>query len=86
MPMYRFTCALGHVAEQRASFETNAIDCVCGLQAKRAAVYPISSPRKWASEFVMPASAREAHEEALGYKRDALAAMQEAVGNAFGGS
>lgn len=85
MPMYRFTCSQGHVAEQRASFETEAIDCVCGEKAKRAAVYPFSSPRKWASEFVMPSSARAAHEEALGYKREAMAAMQEAVQNGFGG-
>lgn len=46
-------------------------------------MYSHSSPRKFGSEFVMPSSVREAITESNGYKAEARAEMQEAVGNGW---
>lgn len=74
------------MAERLAGYSTSTLPCDCGLEAKRLSVYSFASPKRWASELVLSAAAREAHEEALGYKHEALAAKAEAEGNGFGGT
>lgn len=85
MPLYEFRCAAGHEHERLANVSVTSIECFCGQRAKRSAVYQHASPRKWASEFDVSRSARAALDEATGYKREALSAMDEAVGNGWKG-
>lgn len=83
MPLYDFRCVQGHVSERLASMSTETVTCRCGQQARRQSVYSHSSPRKFGGEFVMPSSVREAITESNGYKAEARAEMQEAVGNGW---
>lgn len=83
MPLYDFSCAGGHTTERLASMATEAVACFCGRKAKRQAVYSHASPRTWASEFEVPTSAREALAEVTGWKREAMAAKEEAVKNGW---
>ncbi len=83
MPLYEFVCGREHVTEKLADASVGRIPCHCGQQAKRRSVYSHSSPRKFPSEFTVSASARAALDEATGYKREAVAAMNEAVANGW---
>lgn len=83
MPLYDFRCIQGHVVERLTSVSTETVTCRCGQQARRQSVYSHSSPRKFGSEFVMPSSVRDAIDESIGYKAEARAEMQEAVGNGW---
>lgn len=83
MPLYDFRCASGHVTERLGNPSIESVACHCGQRAKRQSVYQTSSVRKWGSEFVMPHSVREAITESNGYKNEAVAAMNEAVGNGW---
>jgi hypothetical protein len=83
MPLYTFSCANGHSTERLAAMSVTGVACFCGDRAKRESVYQHSTPRKWASDFQVPAEARAALDEATGYKREALQAKEEAVRNGF---
>ena len=69
--------------ERLGNPSTEEVSCHCGQPAKRQSVYQTASPRKYGSEFVMPASVRGAIDEAVGYKHEARAIIQEAVGNGW---
>lgn len=85
MPLYTYSCPdCGHRWDKVACYEQVNDPCPnCPWLGYRESVYQTTSPRKYGSEFVMPASVREAIDEAVGYKQEARSIMQEAVGNGW---
>lgn len=88
MPLYTFLCprcgATFDMVVHRDRYQvTTDSHCGCVATAQRLSVYQTSSPRKYGSEFVMPSSVRAAIDEAVGYKHEAAATMQEAVANGW---
>lgn len=85
MPRYDFQCPQGHEFERMVVPVRTSIPCHCGANATRKSVYSFASPRKWASEFQVPAAVRDALSEAHGYRLEAVAAKEEAVTNGWRG-
>lgn len=83
MPLYDFTCGREHVTEKLTDVSVERITCHCGQQAKRQSVYPHASLRTWGSDFQVSREMRAAIDESIGYKHEAVAAMNEAVGNGW---
>lgn len=86
MPLYEYRCANGHAFEALRGADVQALACECGGEALRSAVYKNSSPRKFGSEFHWTPSMKAAHDEALGYKAEAMRAKEEAVMNGWKGT
>lgn len=85
MPLYTYSCPeCGHRWDKVAGFEEKNAHCPnCPWLGYRESVYQTSSVRKWGGDFEMPHSVREAITESNGYKQEAVAAMNEAVGNGW---
>ena len=84
MALYAFQCPLGHGFDRIAPMGTEATVCgQCGGNAKRVFAASFSEGRRWASDFVVSASLRQAMDEASGYKAEALTAKHEAEANGF---
>ncbi len=81
MPLYTFRCVQGHESDRLGPTSTERITCHCGQQAKRQSVYPFVTGLR--DEFHMPSDVRSAIDESNGYKHEAAAAMNEAVGNGW---
>ena len=83
MPLYLFDCG-AHRRERLAPLGTDIIACdECGASARRAFGGSIAIKHASASETVLPKHIRDAIDEATGYKREAIAAKQEAEANGF---
>lgn len=85
MPLYTYSCPeCGHRWDKVAGFDEKNAHCPnCPWLGYRESVYQTVSVRKYGSEFVMPSSVRAAIDEAVGYKNEAAATMQEAVANGW---
>lgn len=82
MPLYTFAHGT-HTTERLAPLGTETVTCACGSEARRVFGMGVSIGKRHASETVLPASVRAAIGEATGYKREAIAAKQEAEANGF---
>lgn len=87
MPLYDYACEDGHVTERLMPVEAAQTECfTCGRTATRKAVYAIALPKLFQPlDFSPPSAFRKAHEEAIGYKHEAQAALEEARGNGYEG-
>ena len=86
MPIYSYQCGAGHTAELVRGYSVAAVLCeVCGGEATRKSVYKVAHthPKFWGSDFQFTRDMQAAHDEAIGYKHEAIAAMQEEQANGF---
>ena len=87
MPLRACICAAGHSSERlvRGVPESSYSCPQCGADAVLSPINPIAVGYrgKWGSEFQMPHDMRDAHDQAMGYKEEAIEAQAEAVQNGF---
>lgn len=86
MPLYTYSCPdCGHRWDRVAGLEKVNDPCPnCPWLGYRESVYRITTGlRDWGGDFDVPSDVRSAIDEAVGYKREAVAAMKEAVENGW---
>jgi hypothetical protein len=84
MPLHEFICPDGHRVERLVAVGAEYLSCECGKLGRRNPVNRVAQARRWGSDFVVPHDARQAIDESVGYKKEAVAEMEEAVANGFG--
>ena len=86
MPRYDYRCNQSHTQELRRGIDITTVECgKCGGTATRQSVYPIATthPRFWGSDFEFTPGLQAMHDEVMGYKHEAVAALQEEQANGF---
>lgn len=83
MPLYDFHCANGHDFERIT--RDSVVECSCGSQAQRKEVSRFAPMKTagWVSDFRFTPTMRAAHDEAMGYKKEAESIVREYTANGF---